>query len=229
MHRLKKLSKKIMAIILAAELIAAAGMVLDILYTVYLTQQNARLQKQAEAIAVDLVQNQIAGEVTGTAKRTKKTGADLIEKAYVRRIAKKAENLEYVPASTDTNIGASEVYDIVQSAYSYSGGRLSRSSGTASGPNGKETYYNLNMSGVVRTMRGMGNTDAYWESERIHCKNKFGFGHRLRYRRFCQPESDPDRCRHQLVMPGLLGRKKNVFRGNMYGVFTQGLFFSAII
>ena len=53
-----------MAIILAAELIAAAGMVLDILYTVYLTQQNARLQKQAEAIAVDLVQNQIAGEVT---------------------------------------------------------------------------------------------------------------------------------------------------------------------
>lgn len=163
MHRLKKLSKKIMAIILAAELIAAAGMVLDILYTVYLTRQNARLQKQAEAIAVDLVQNQIAGEVTGTAKRTKKTGADLIEKAYVRRIAKKAENLEYVPASTDTNIGASEVYDIVQSAYSYNGGRLSRSSGTASGPNGKETYYNLNMSGVVRTMRGMGNTDAYWE------------------------------------------------------------------
>ena len=109
MHRLKKLSKKIMAMILAAELIAAAGMVLDILYTVYLTQQNARLQKQAEAIAVDLVQNQIAGEVTGTAKRTKKTGADLIEKAYVRRIAKKAENLEYVPASTDTNIGESEV------------------------------------------------------------------------------------------------------------------------
>ena len=156
MHRLKNLSKKIMAMILAAELIAAAGMVLDILYTVYLTRQNARLQKQAEAIAVDLVQNQIAGEVTGTAKRTKKTGADLIEKAYVRRIAKKAENLEYVPASTDTNIGASEVYDIVQSAYSYSGGRLSRSSGTANGPNGKETYYNLNMSGV-------GNTDAYWE------------------------------------------------------------------
>ena len=144
MHRLKNLSKKIMAMILAAELIAAAGMVLDILYTVYLTQQNARLQKQAEAIAVDLVQNQIAGEVTGTAKRTKKTGADLIEKAYVRRIAKKAENLEYVPASTDTNIGSSEVYDIVQSAYSYSGGRLSRSSGTASGPT--KTNHNLNMS-----------------------------------------------------------------------------------
>lgn len=47
MHRLKNLSKKIMAMILAAELIAAAGMVLDILYTVYLTRQNARLQKQA--------------------------------------------------------------------------------------------------------------------------------------------------------------------------------------
>ena len=62
MHRLKNLSKKIMAMILAAELIAAAGMVLDILYTVYLTRQNARLQKQAEAIAVDLVQNRKENE-----------------------------------------------------------------------------------------------------------------------------------------------------------------------
>ena len=30
------------------------------------------------------------------------------------------------------------------------------------GPSGKETYYNLNMSGVVSIMRRMGNTDEYW-------------------------------------------------------------------
>lgn len=39
---------------------------------------------------------------------------------------------------------------------SYSGGKLSKSRGTIQGPSGKETYYNLNMSGVVSIMRRMG-------------------------------------------------------------------------
>lgn len=30
------------------------------------------------------------------------------------------------------------------------------------GPSGKETYYNLDMSGVVRIMRSIGNNDPYW-------------------------------------------------------------------
>ena len=30
------------------------------------------------------------------------------------------------------------------------------------GPSGRETYYNLDMSGVVSIMRGMGNNDPYW-------------------------------------------------------------------
>ena len=39
---------------------------------------------------------------------------------------------------------------------SYSGGKLTRSRGSIQGPSGKETYYNLNMSGVVSIMRRMG-------------------------------------------------------------------------
>lgn len=39
---------------------------------------------------------------------------------------------------------------------SYSGAKLSRSRGSIQGPSGKETYYNLNMSGVVSIMRRMG-------------------------------------------------------------------------
>lgn len=39
---------------------------------------------------------------------------------------------------------------------SYSGSRLSKSRGTIQGPSGKETYYNLNMTGVVSIMRRMG-------------------------------------------------------------------------
>ena len=43
---------------------------------------------------------------------------------------------------------------------SYSGGKLSKSRGTVQGPSGKETYYNLNMSGVVSIMRRMGFSEA---------------------------------------------------------------------
>lgn len=39
---------------------------------------------------------------------------------------------------------------------------LSRGNGSVHGPSGKETYYNLNMNGVVNIMRRMGNTDEYW-------------------------------------------------------------------
>lgn len=39
---------------------------------------------------------------------------------------------------------------------SYSGSKLTRSRGSIQGPSGKETYYNLNMSGVVSIMRRQG-------------------------------------------------------------------------
>lgn len=39
---------------------------------------------------------------------------------------------------------------------------LSRGKGSVNGPSGKETYYNLNMNGVVNVMRRMGNNDEYW-------------------------------------------------------------------
>lgn len=45
----------------------------------------------------------------------------------------------------------------------WSGEKLSRSSGRVSSPGGgTETYYNLDMSGVIRIMRNMGNNDEYW-------------------------------------------------------------------
>lgn len=45
---------------------------------------------------------------------------------------------------------------------SYSGGCLTPSAGVFQGPSGKESYYNLNMDGVISIMRGMGNNDPYW-------------------------------------------------------------------
>ena len=45
---------------------------------------------------------------------------------------------------------------------SYSGAVLTAAVGRIEGPSGQETYYNMDMSGVVSIMRSMGNTDEYW-------------------------------------------------------------------
>lgn len=47
-------------------------------------------------------------------------------------------------------------------ASDWDGPVLTAFAGTVTGPSGKETYYNLNMSGVVSIMRGLGNNDEYW-------------------------------------------------------------------
>ena len=39
---------------------------------------------------------------------------------------------------------------------------LTPSAGVFYGPSGKETYYNLDISGFISIMRGMGNNDEYW-------------------------------------------------------------------
>lgn len=47
----------------------------------------------------------------------------------------------------------------------WTGSRLTKRGGVNYGPTGKETYYNLNMSGVVRIMRNMGYSESeypYW-------------------------------------------------------------------
>ena len=67
-----------------------------------------------------------------------------------RRTKKKASSNSSVSSHTST-------------PSTWNGERLSRSSGRVSSPGGgTETYYNLDMSGVIRIMRNMGNNDDYW-------------------------------------------------------------------
>ena len=52
---------------------------------------------------------------------------------------------------------------IIQSSnYSWDGPVLTAAKGVNEGPSGKETYYNLDMTGVLTIMRSIGNTDLYW-------------------------------------------------------------------
>ena len=57
---------------------------------------------------------------------------------------------------------------ISSDVFVWDGPVLTKGKGVNMGPSGKETYYNLNMGGVVRIMRGMGFSEAeypYWVRE----------------------------------------------------------------
>ena len=67
--------------------------------------------------------------------------------------------------STDLKSPAKASIEEYIEEHRWKGPVLSRSAGTVIGPSGKETYYNLNMTGVVNIMRRMGNEDEYWVRE----------------------------------------------------------------
>lgn len=71
-------------------------------------------------------------------------------------------NSEKMEASAENAV---EEYEDYLESIRWKGPVLSKSRGTVIGPSGKETYYNLNMAGVVNIMRGMGNNDEYWVRE----------------------------------------------------------------
>ena len=52
-----------------------------------------------------------------------------------------------------------------EAPFTWDGPVLNPSSGTVTGPLGKETYYNLDMSGVVSHMKGLGYEHEYWIRE----------------------------------------------------------------
>ncbi|MGI6211292.1 MAG: hypothetical protein ACOYJJ_01780 [Anaerovoracaceae bacterium] len=70
---------------------------------------------------------------------------------------KKKEAAEKAKASEEAEANTEKTTD---SNYTWSGAKLSKASGTVMGPSGKETYYNLDMSGVVQTMRRLGYSEA---------------------------------------------------------------------
>ncbi len=62
-------------------------------------------------------------------------------------------------AAADTS---TETESAASSTVSYNGAVLTPMAGTIIGPSGKETYYNLNMSGVVSMMKASGVSGDYW-------------------------------------------------------------------
>ncbi len=70
-----------------------------------------------------------------------------------------------VTASKEGAVTLAGNEELTGSVSTWDGPVLTPSAGVVMGPSGKETYYNLDMSGIVEIMRGMGNTDEYWIRE----------------------------------------------------------------
>ena len=93
-----------------------------------------------------------------------------INNARVEDLRRRAAAMERIPEERSTDIENSETYRIVQSAYYFNGPHLSSGRGSVTGPNGRETYYNLNMSGVVNIMHSAGFSGTYWANYGVHPK-----------------------------------------------------------
>ena len=76
---------------------------------------------------------------------------EIVEQYYAEKRARQVKSQPVQCATTYTNITGDGV--------------LTASKGVNYGPSGKETYYNLNMSGVVNIMQNMGYNEQYWVRE----------------------------------------------------------------
>lgn len=85
--------------------------------------------------------------------------ADPVEVSEVPEVPNTSEAAEAQPVEAPT---AQESDPVSDETYDWDGPVLNSVIGTIQGPSGKETYYNLNMSGVIDIMRGIGNNDEYW-------------------------------------------------------------------
>lgn len=70
---------------------------------------------------------------------------------------------KYISIENEADVAGQDASaETADTTSSWSGPVLNKRAGTVQGPSGKETYYNMDMSGVISIMRSMGNTDEYW-------------------------------------------------------------------
>ena len=76
-------------------------------------------------------------------------------------LMKKAADLKYIAQEGSGNAEKTETYKLVRDAYRWNGPVLSSGNGSVTGPNGRETFYNLNMSTCVSVMHSKGFSGSY--------------------------------------------------------------------
>lgn len=98
-------------------------------------------------------------------KKAEKEEAEKIAKAEAEAEARRQAELLAQQKAEEELIKKQAEANYEPPKTTYNGEKLTPAKGRINGPSGQETYYNLDMSGVVNIMRGMGNNDQYWVRE----------------------------------------------------------------
>ena len=158
-HRFK--TKKALCIAIVCEILLVAGTCGIIVSTIHTKEFQERQRFISAQIAVEFLET-LPGRVHDVAEQVYDSARDAFRTYLRNRLIKRAANLEFIAPEHNGNVSGTDTYQIVSSAYSWGGQRLSRSAGAVTGPNGRETYYNLNMSVIVSMMQSRGTPGGYW-------------------------------------------------------------------
>lgn len=160
-HKIIHLHKKNLVLMIVIEVAVVALLGLAIYQAVLAKEHSDWLAADGKKTAAALVSPEATSIDSAYNLLTVSVDSE-IDKARVDNLRKKAAAMEFIPEERSTDIENSETYQIVKSAYYYNGPHISSSRGAVTGPNGRETYYNLNMSGVVSIMHSAGYSGTYW-------------------------------------------------------------------
>lgn len=158
-HRFK--TKKALCIAIVCEILLVAGTCGIIVSTIHTKEFQERQRFISAQIAVEFLET-LPGRVQDVAEQVYDSARDAFRTYLRNRLIKRAANLEFIAPEHNGNVSGTDTYQIVSSAYSWGGQRLSRNAGAVTGPNGRETYYNLNMSVIVSMMQSRGTPGGYW-------------------------------------------------------------------
>lgn len=109
-----------------------------------------------------------SGKDVITVSTTKKTFDPNRYVASVMAVTQKKEEPTTTTTVSTTTATTTTVSTTTTTKSSWTGDVLSKSKGVVNGPSGRETYYNLNMTGVINSMRRAGYSEAeypYWVRE----------------------------------------------------------------
>ena len=109
-----------------------------------------------------------SGKDVITVSTTKKTFDPNRYVASVMAATQKKEEPTTTTTVSTTTATTTTVSTTTTTKSSWTGDVLSKSKGVVNGPSGRETYYNLNMTGVINSMRRAGYSEAeypYWVRE----------------------------------------------------------------
>ena len=124
-------------------------------FCLYSVEVELDSKKNDDVIEISI--DDITGDINDTTSSIIETKEEEIKKEEEERAAK----AEAIQANTDNSGTESDDSSNTDTSYysepsNWDGTVLTRSAGVNYGPSGRETYYNLDMSGVVSIMRGMG-------------------------------------------------------------------------